>query len=105
LEEIKSFQGFKNKQMVGKAIKLLKDAGFKSSHIFSSFGEDSAALEIDSENLLLFHADSIVESLINADPWGAGFFSVAVNVNDINAAGGLPIALVYVVSYLGEYSC
>ena len=79
-------------------------------------GEDSAALDLgriaelagqdgegqtlpEATGHILVAADGIRPDLMVADPYWAGFCSVIVNVNDILAMGGRPLALVQVVSY------
>jgi len=48
---------------------------------------------------LLVATDGIRSDLIERDPYWAGFCSVIVNVNDILAMGGRPLALVQVLSF------
>jgi len=59
-------------------------------------GDDTAAIP-DREGYLLFAAEGILPALLQQDPWFAGFCSVMVNVSDVAAMGGRPIAVVDVV--------
>jgi putative methanogenesis marker protein 2 len=43
--------------------------------------------------------------LMEADPWWAGYCSVLVNVNDIAAMGGVPLAMTNVISTSDEEIC
>jgi AIR synthase-related protein len=56
-------------------------------------GDDSAAIP-DGDGYLLLAAEGMSPDLIAVDPWFAGWCSVLVNVSDIYAMGGRPIAVV-----------
>jgi putative methanogenesis marker protein 2 len=68
----------------------------------AGFGDDAAACDISIEGedapVLLLAADGIMRSLIEKDPYWAGYASVLVNINDIAAMGGLPLAMVNILS-------
>jgi putative methanogenesis marker protein 2 len=66
-------------------------------HVVASFGEDTAVIDHNGEALLLA-ADGIWSKLMEADPYWAGFCSVLVNIHDIAAMGGVPIAMVDIFS-------
>lgn len=56
-------------------------------------GDDCAAIP-DGEGYLLLAAEGMWPTLVQEDPWFAGWCSVLVNVSDIYAMGGHPIAVV-----------
>ena len=56
-------------------------------------GDDCAAIP-DREGYLLLAAEGMWPTLVKNDPWFAGWCSVLVNVSDIYAMGGRPIAVV-----------
>jgi AIR synthase-related protein len=56
-------------------------------------GDDTAAIP-DGEGYLLLAAEGIWPTLVREDPWFAGWCGVLVNVSDIYAMGGRPIAVV-----------
>jgi len=56
-------------------------------------GDDCAAIP-DREGYLLLAAEGMSPSLVEKNPWFAGWCSVLVNVNDIYAMGGRPLAVV-----------
>jgi AIR synthase-related protein len=56
-------------------------------------GDDCAALA-DGDGHLLFAIEGLVEEFVNRMPWFAGYCSVMVNVSDIYAMGGRPLAIV-----------
>ena len=56
-------------------------------------GDDCAAIP-DGASYLLLAAEGILPSLVETEPWFAGWCAVMVNVSDIYAMGGKPIAIV-----------
>ncbi len=56
-------------------------------------GDDCAALA-DGDGYLLFAIEGLVSDFVEAMPWFAGYSSVMVNVSDIYAMGGRPLAVV-----------
>jgi selenophosphate synthetase-related protein len=67
----------------------------------AAFGEDCAVLELPSlaDDYLLFALDAIIPPLLRKAPRFAGYSSVLVNVLDVVAMGGTPIAA---VNFLGS---
>lgn len=58
-----------------------------------ALGDDCAALD-DGNGYLLFAIEGMVSDFVSAMPWFAGYSSVMVNVSDIYAMGGRPLAVV-----------
>lgn len=56
-------------------------------------GDDCAAIP-DAEGYLLLAAEGMWDVLVEQDPWFAGWCAVMVNVSDIYAMGGRPLAVV-----------
>ena len=56
-------------------------------------GDDCAAIP-DKDGYLLMAAEGILPALVEKEPWFAGWCAVMVNVSDIYAMGGRPIAVV-----------
>ena len=56
-------------------------------------GDDCAAIP-DNEGYLLLAAEGLWPPLVEAEPWFAGWCAVLVNISDIYAMGGRPIAVV-----------
>lgn len=92
--ELKGFVGIKRKKQIGHLVKLFP---MLSDKIIADFGEDAAVID-QGQEVLLFAADGIWSKLMEADPEWAGYCSVLVNVHDIAAMGGWPIAMVDVLS-------
>jgi uncharacterized protein len=56
-------------------------------------GDDCAAIP-DGEGYLLFAIEGFINQFVAADPWFAGWCGVMVNISDVAAMGGRPIAVV-----------
>jgi uncharacterized protein len=58
-----------------------------------AIGDDCAAIP-DGDGFLLFAIEGFMNEFVAGDPWFAGWCGVMVNVSDIAAMGGRPIAIV-----------
>ncbi len=91
---VREYEGVRRKHAIGEMVRAVR---IDSPGILASFGEDAAVIEHGNEVLLLA-ADGIWSRLMEADPYWAGYCSVLVNIHDIAAMGGRPIAMVDVFS-------
>lgn len=91
-EELRDFCGTTRKRTIRSIVRTFDEHGTNPS-----FGEDAAILKHGDE-ALLFAADGIWDRLMKADPEWSGYCAVLVNVHDIYAMGGRPIAMVDVLS-------
>ncbi len=91
---VREYEGVRRKNAIGEMVKALK---IDAPHVRASFGEDAAVIEHHGEALLLA-ADGIWSRLMEADPYWAGYCSVLVNIHDIAAMGGHPLAMVDIFS-------
>ena len=87
---VREYEGVRRKHAIGEMVRAVR---IDSPGILASFGEDAAVIEHGNEVLLLA-ADGIWSRLMEADPYWAGYCSVLVNIHDIAAMGGRPIAMV-----------
>ena len=92
--ELRGFVGITRKKQIGS---LLQFFPVQSERIIASFGEDAAVID-DGEEVMLLAADGIWSKLMDVDPEWSGYCSVLVNVHDIAAMGGWPVAMVDVLS-------
>ncbi len=93
-EELRNFEGVTRKKAISSLITRLGNSDKVGSRTISGFGEDAAVLRVDGDNLILLAMDGIWGKLLSANPWWAGYCAVLVNVNDIAAMGGTPLAMV-----------
>jgi AIR synthase-related protein len=64
-------------------------------------GDDCAAIP-DGDGYLLLAIEGFINEFVAADPWFAGWCGVMVNISDIVAMGGRPIALVDAIWSAGD---
>lgn len=95
---VREYEGVTRKHSIGGMIKFLK---LNNPDVIAAFGEDAAVIKHNDEALLLA-ADGIWSRLMEADPLWAGYCSILVNIHDIAAMGGHPIACVDVLSLADE---
>jgi putative methanogenesis marker protein 2 len=95
---LRNFEGVKRKRAITDIVNRFGDADRVGSRTIVGFGEDAAVLEVDNDNFVLLAVDGIWGKLLNADPWWAGYCAVLVNVADISAMGGTPLAMVNLTS-------
>ena len=91
---VREYEGVRRKHAIGDMVKALR---IDAPHVVAAFGEDAAVIEHNGEALLLA-ADGIWSKLMEADPYWAGYCSVLVNIHDIAAMGGRPLAMVDIFS-------
>lgn len=93
---IRASRGFDGKRDIAGAVEALGLAsggrlGMARDTI--AVGDDCAAIP-DRSGFLLFAIEGFIDSFVAADPWFAGYCGVMVNLSDIAAMGGRPIAVV-----------
>jgi len=99
VREIRSYKGVRRKGPIESvAMNLLP---LPSDEVLAAHGEDAAVIKCGRE-ILLMAADGIIEDLVERNPHWAGYSAVLVNINDIAAMGGFPIAMVNVLSCADE---
>jgi AIR synthase-related protein len=64
-------------------------------------GDDCAAIP-DGDGFLLFAIEGFMNEFVADDPWFAGWCGIMVNISDVAAMGGRPIAVVDAVWAAGE---
>ncbi|KZX14350.1 methanogenesis marker 2 protein [Methanobrevibacter curvatus] len=102
INSIQNFEGVKRKKAIENVTNSLKEVYNITNNVVVPFGDDSSAIDVDGENLILIAADGIWGKLIEVDPYWAGYCSILVNVNDIAAMGAKPIAMVNTLSLNDE---
>jgi len=103
-ESIRNNQNIIEKKEINPIVQYIDKNSFKSSKIFSDLGEDSAAVK-NNQKLILITTDRIRTEFIENFPYGAGFSSILVSVDDIYACGGIPLAASIVISIIDPMIC
>jgi selenophosphate synthetase-related protein len=103
-ESIRNNQYIIEKKEINPIVKYIDKNSFKSSKIFSDIGEDSAAI-YDDNKFILITTDRIRTDFIESFPFGAGYSSILVSVDDIYACGGVPIAASIIISVKDPRTC
>lgn len=96
---VRDYPGLKRKRAISRLVDVLNPVQDFGDTVLG-FGEDAAALRLGDE-FLLFASDGIWSEL-SGDPRWAGYCSVLVNVNDIYAMGGRPVAMTNNISFTSE---
>jgi AIR synthase-related protein len=86
---IRTSRGLKGKRDIAGAVAALGLSGRSPIAV----GDDCAAIP-DGEGFLLFAIEGFIQAFVEAEPWFAGYCGVMVNLSDIAAMGGRPIAVV-----------
>ncbi len=91
---LRTGRGFAHKRDIGDALgtlaRALPDGALTQAALI---GDDCAAIP-DGDGHLLFAIEGFVDDFVQGMPWFAGWSGVMVNLSDIAAMGGRPIAVV-----------
>lgn len=104
-KEIRDFEGLTRKKAIADLINIFESVRSEYGSSVVDFGDDAAVIDIGGDDYILFAADGIWARLIEASMWWAGYSSVLVNVNDIAAMGGKPVAMVNILSSSNKNAC
>ena len=101
VERLKSQDGLHSKRDIQAPAAVFGHHPFSELGVASRLGDDAAVVPAQSGSLLLA-CEGMHPELVNDDPWFAGWSGVLVNLSDIAAMGGRPLALVNSVWSAGE---
>jgi hypothetical protein len=93
---LRQSRGFRHKtDIAGVVASLAKGLPGGTSDLAQAVavGDDCAAIA-DGDGYLLFAIEGMVSDFVDAMPWFAGYSSVMVNISDVYAMGGRPLAVV-----------
>ncbi|SMF89790.1 hypothetical protein SAMN02982917_6857 [Azospirillum oryzae] len=96
-DRLRASPGFAHKADIAAVVSALGVGGGGAVPV----GDDCAAIP-DGEGHLLVAAEGFVNGFVAAEPWFAGWCGVMVNVSDIAAMGGRPLAVVDALWSCGE---
>lgn len=100
--ELRKFEGILRKKDIKLVGGILKSS-FLPDNVVIGPGDDAGVIKVEgSDDFFLLACDGIHPLLVKNEPYAAGKASVMVNVNDIYAMGGIPVAVVNVISYTSE---
>jgi len=93
-ERLRNARGIAHKRDIHAVMQMLHPA-LPSSHQGATIaiGDDCAAIP-DGDGYLLFAIEGFINEFVEQQPWFAGYCGVMVNVSDIYAMGGRPLAVV-----------
>jgi uncharacterized protein len=95
-DALRESRGFAHKRDIAPVVSTLARAlplGAASLAAAIPVGDDCAAIA-DADGYLLFAIEGFINEFVAAEPWFAGYCGVMVNVSDVAAMGGRPIAVV-----------
>lgn len=90
--QLRAARGIAHKRDIGGVMDVLAAHGVAGVTAVP-VGDDCAAIA-DGDGYLLFAIEGFVNEFVAAQPWFAGYCGVMVNVSDIYAMGGRPLAVV-----------
>ncbi len=96
VESLRASRGFGHKRDIAGVLSALGDAlpgGVGDLGQAVAVGDDCAVIA-DRDGYLLFAIEGMVSDFIRAKPWFSGYSAVMVNVSDVYAMGGRPLAVV-----------
>ena len=104
-ERIRSFEGVTRKRQIEDIVSIFEAVRPEYGNAIVDFGDDAAVIDIGGDDVILFAADGIWGRLLDSSPWWAGYGAVVVNINDIAAMGGKPLAMVDIASANSPKAC
>jgi AIR synthase-related protein len=95
VERLRASRGFRHKTDIGDVVASLARGPRGADDLAQAvaLGDDCAAIT-DGDGYLLFAIEGLVSDFVRSMPWFAGYSSVMVNVSDVYAMGGRPLAVV-----------
>ena len=96
VERMRASRGFRHKTDIAGVVASLASRlpnGARDLSQAVAVGDDCAALA-DGDGYLLFAIEGLVSDFVETMPWFAGYSSVMVNISDVYAMGGRPLAVV-----------
>ena len=98
VKAVQEFEGVTRKSSIDTVTSLLTESYNVSGDVVIDIGDDASAIDIGNNQVVLIAADGIWGQIMNVNPYWEGYCSVLVNVNDIAAMGGKPLAMVNIMS-------
>jgi len=96
VERLRESRGFRHKTDIAGVVASLASRlpnGTRDLAQAVAVGDDCAAIA-DGDSYLLLAIEGLVSDFVETMPWFAGYSSVMVNISDVYAMGGRPLAVV-----------
>lgn len=91
---LRASSGIAHKRDIARVVQTLAvDGATRGGPLHVAVGDDCAAIP-DGDGYLLLAIEGFVNAFVASEPWFAGYCGVMVNVSDIYAMGGRPLAVV-----------
>jgi len=90
---VRDSRGLAHKRDIEAVMQALGQSAFVGEREAVMNGDDCAAIP-DGDGYLLFAIEGLLNDFVAAEPWFAGYCGIMVNVSDVYAMGGRPIAVV-----------
>jgi len=100
-DQLRTLSGLEAKRDIQAAAAAFAHQPFPELGVAALLGDDAALLPAQRGRLLLA-CEGMHPDLVDEDPWFAGWSAVLVNLSDIAAMGGRPLALVNSIWSVGE---
>jgi len=100
-DQLRTLSGLQAKRDIQAAAAAFDHQPFPELGVAALLGDDAALLPAQRGRLLLA-CEGMHPDLVEEDPWFAGWSAVLVNLSDIAAMGGRPLALVNSIWSVGE---
>jgi AIR synthase-related protein len=97
LQAVRASAGIAHKRDIGAMVRALArpdGAAARGGAWSAPVGDDCAAIPCEDGSYLLLAIEGFVNEFVAREPWFAGYCGVMVNVSDIYAMGGRPLAVV-----------
>ncbi|BAL24789.1 sll0787 family AIR synthase-like protein [Azoarcus sp. KH32C] len=92
IDSLRRHKGIAHKRDIDRVLDALRAPGLPEASAW--IGDDCAALPHGEGKHLLFAIEGFMNEFVAHDPWFAGWCGVMVNLSDIAAMGGRPLAVV-----------
>lgn len=99
---LRASRAFAHKRDIAPVVDALACAGAQGSAVQAVPNGDDCAALVDGEGYMLLAIEGFINEFVAAEPWFAGWCGVMVNLSDIAAMGGRPLAVVDALWSAGE---